>query len=246
MTYPLIILCGGKGTRLRSVVSDRPKVLANIGNHAFLKYLLDYWITQGFTKIVLATGYMSAQVQRFIDKNDFQADIIVSEEMLPLGTGGALKQALHLKKASHQSTHAIVINGDTLNAIDCNKFVKTAIATAADFIMLVRAPNDEDRFGKYYLTNTSEIRLVDEQHSIAVINAGIYLINVENTKRAMRPLPPAFSLEDDYIPQLMKSQQSSIRGIKTSSHFIDIGTPASLEYANSYIPKHFQISGLQR
>lgn len=245
MTYPLIILCGGKGTRLRSVVSDRPKALADIGNRAFLEYLLDYWITQGFTKIVLATGYMSAQVQRFIDKNDFQADIIVSEEMLPLGTGGALKQALHLNGASQQSTHAVVINGDTLNAIDCNKFVKTAIATAADFIMLTRMPNDEDRFGKYYLTNTSEIALEDGQHSIAVVNAGVYLINIENTTRAMRPFPRAFSLEDDYIPQLIESKQPIIRGIQTSGHFIDIGTPTSLEQAQSFIPKHFQPTGVQ-
>lgn len=246
MTYPLIILCGGKGTRLRPVVSDRPKALANIGNHAFLKYLLDYWITQGFTKIVLATGYMSAQVQRFIDKNDFQADIIVSEEMLPLGTGGALKQALHLKKASQQSTHAIVINGDTLNAIDCNKFVKTAIATTADFSMVVRTPNDEKRFGKYYLTTSSEIALKDDQDSIEVVNAGVYLINIESTQRTMGPLPQAFSLENDYIPQLIQSSQSTIKGILTSGHFIDIGTPASLKQAQSYIPNHFRLTGLQR
>jgi len=246
MTHPLIILCGGKGTRLRPLVSNRPKALADIGNQEFLKYLLDYWITQGFTKIVLATGYMGDQVERFVDRNHFQADITISEEVLPLGTGGALKQALHLNKTPQQSTHAIVINGDTLNAIDCKKFVKTAIATAADFIMLVRMPNNEDRFGKYYLKNTSEIALVDKQHSIAVVNAGVYLINIENTKRAMRPLPRAFSLEDDYIPQLIESKQSSIRGIQTSGHFIDIGTPASLEQAQSYIPKHFQLSALQR
>ena len=246
MTHPLIILCGGKGTRLRPVVNDRPKALADIGHHAFLKYLLDYWITQGFTKIVLATGYMSSQVRHFVDKSQFQADITVSEETLPLGTGGALKHALHLSNTSQQSTHAIVINGDTLNAIDCNKFVNTAIATTADFIMLVRAPNDEDRFGKYFLKSSSEIALKDDQHSISVVNAGVYVINVESTQRSMGPLPQAFSLENDYIPQLIESTRSTIRGIRTSGHFIDIGTPASLEQAQSFIPNHFQLTGLQR
>ena len=90
MPFPAIVLAGGLGTRLRSVVADRPKVLAPIAGAPFLAHLIRHLRAEGVRDVVLATGHLSEQVEAFVaaDAPDGMRVQCVREDE-PLGTGGA-------------------------------------------------------------------------------------------------------------------------------------------------------------
>ena len=60
-----LILCGGLGTRLRTIVSDRPKSMAIIQGKPFLEHLMNYWSVQGINSFVLLTGYMHDAIENY-------------------------------------------------------------------------------------------------------------------------------------------------------------------------------------
>src|ERR671910_3457055 len=108
------VLAGGLGTRLRPVVSDRPKALAEIHGRPFLAYLLDQLSTAGCSRVVLCTGHLGEQIERAFDKRYRNLQISYSRETRPLGTGGALRLAL----PDLLSDPVLVMNGDSFCATD--------------------------------------------------------------------------------------------------------------------------------
>ena len=104
-----VILAGGLGTRLRSVVPDRPKVLADVSGRPFIEYLLDQLVTESVQSVVLCTGYKGDQVQNRLGTNYRNMPLHYSREQYPLGTGGALRLALPMI----ESDPVLVLNGDS-------------------------------------------------------------------------------------------------------------------------------------
>ncbi len=109
-----VILAGGFGSRLRPIISDKPKIIVEIQGRPFVTYLLDHIIAAGFQEVILCTGYMSGLVKSEIGDKYKNLQIRYSEETKPLGTGGALRQALPLIKTSK----IMVMNGDSYVGID--------------------------------------------------------------------------------------------------------------------------------
>ena len=109
-----VILAGGFGTRLQSVVNDRPKCLAPIRELPFLAYLFDYLHKQGVSKVILSLGYKHELVEEWLLTygTSLQVSIVIENE--PLGTGGGVKLAL--QKATEKDI--LVINGDTLFSLN--------------------------------------------------------------------------------------------------------------------------------
>lgn len=106
-----IVLAGGFGTRLQSVVADLPKPMAPIGySPFFLSYIFfHYLIRNGITKVILSTGYLHHKIEEYYGTQFNGLVIVYSKEESPLGTGGAIKLALS-KAISEQ---VFIINGDT-------------------------------------------------------------------------------------------------------------------------------------
>src|SRR2546427_262393 len=88
------VLAGGLGTRLRSVVADRPKVLAEIRSQPFLTRLLDQVAAAGCRSVVLCTGYLGEQIERAFVTNYGPLRLIYAREQEPLGTPGDLNVAV--------------------------------------------------------------------------------------------------------------------------------------------------------
>src|SRR6516165_10361461 len=89
-----ILLVGGLGTRLRSVVPSRPKALAPIGDRSFLELLVRQLWLQGIRNLVMCTGYLADQIEnKFGDGRSWGVSIEYSNEERPLGTAGAIKGA---------------------------------------------------------------------------------------------------------------------------------------------------------
>lgn len=111
-----IILCGGRGTRISSIW-DKPKYLLPIHGRPFIEYLLLSLTQRGVTSFILATGYRKDLVREAV--RDLPYDIKFSEEDIPLGTGGAVKNAL--RKADQADV--VICNGDTFFDADLHQMM---------------------------------------------------------------------------------------------------------------------------
>lgn len=217
----IVILCGGLGTRLRSIISDKPKVLAKIGDTTFLDILLNDISIFGLKNIILCVGYLKDQIKRHFDYycNYYNGyNIIFSEEEKPLGTGGAIKNAQSLIKSSP----FIVMNGDSICNIDFREFLNFHINKKALLSMVLSKSTTPQDYGVTTLDNSSRITSFNEKsvnNNNAIINAGIYLMQKDIFYHM--PDRKTFSLEYDLFPKLCNGR---CYGFMTDSQIIDIGT----------------------
>ena len=115
-----VILCGGLGTRLRSVVSDRPKCLAEVNGKSFIYYILDQLAEARIEYVVLAVDYMWEMIEDVI--GDEYRDMVIAYSIDDIeggGTGAALRSALPYISDST----VLIMNGDTYVNISLSDFI---------------------------------------------------------------------------------------------------------------------------
>ena len=139
-----IVLAGGLGTRLASVTSDIPKPMAPIGSRPFLEYLLDYLVEQGAEQAVLAVSHKWEVIQGHFGGTYRGMSLNYSVEEQPLGTGGAIRQALEFLT----DNEVIVLNGDTLFRIDLNGMVNIHRNGGTRLSIALKQVTDSGRFGR--------------------------------------------------------------------------------------------------
>lgn len=224
-----IILAGGLGTRLRSVVADRPKVLAEVGDRPFMVYLLEQLSAAGIQEVILCTGYLGDQVQTTFEKSDRQLNLIYSQEPSPLGTGGALRLALDYIK----SDSVLVMNGDSFCEIGIGDFWRSHGDHQADVTIALTQVSDTSRYGRVEVDSAGKVvNFAEKGNSTGVgwINAGIYVIKQELISEI--PSDRVISLEQEILPAWI--EYKSVYSYPTQGKFIDIGTPTSYALAQSF------------
>lgn len=224
----VVILCGGLGSRLKPVVSDRPKVLAKIGDITFLDILLNSLAKYELKNIILCVGYLKEQIKAHFNSNK-NYNIKFSEEDESLGTGGALKKVKPLIK----SNPFIVMNGDSICNINFHDFYDFHVNKKASLSMaLVRTKAAQD-FGSVILDDSQRITSFKEKvasRDECLINAGIYLMQKDIF--SYMPDKNSFSLEYDLFPKVIEDR---CFGFIVNSELIDIGTPERYENAINLI-----------
>jgi NDP-sugar pyrophosphorylase family protein len=222
------ILAGGLGTRLRSVVTDRPKVLAEVAGRPFLTYWLEVLAAQGFRDVVICSGYLADQVARCFGSSYGPLRLHYSVEQEPLGTGGALRLAL----PRLATDTVMVLNGDSFCETDLATFWRTHRERSSRASMVLHFEPDTRRFGR--VTMTADSRLENflekgEQVRPGWINAGIYLL----PRAWIEAIPEgrSVSLERDLLPSWLAG---GIYGFPSAGRFIDIGTPESFAQAGEF------------
>ena len=128
-----VVLCGGQGKRLRSVVRDVPKVMAKVNGRPFLDFILDHLKTQNISRVILCTGYKADVIEEHYRDRDYGVPIESSKENEPLGTGGALMNA----RGSIYSDPFLVFNGDSFLPVDLQPFLDFHVRTEAEASMTV-------------------------------------------------------------------------------------------------------------
>lgn len=219
MNMEAIILAGGLGTRLRSVVADLPKPMAPVAGRPFLAWLLDELAQAGFTKIILAVGYKHELIQQYFGDHNGPLELVYSIEVEPLGTGGALKQALSLASASQ----VFVINGDTHIALDYQAMRQAHKQAEAKLSIAACAVLDVGRFGAMDIDAEDHVVGFFEKgrSGPGYINGGVYLIAKELLTNSV--LPEKFSFENDVL--LSRLAVIKPLAFKTEGSFLDIGVP---------------------
>src|SRR5947199_10664039 len=223
------VLCGGHGTRLRPVLSDRPKSMALISGTPFLQLLLDRLRCQGVDDVILGTGYMTEKIESYFGSgNDLGMRIRYSREDEPLGTGGALKLAEPLI-----SDPELVLNGDSYVEWNLNPMLELFRAKDADLVLVLQAVADVTRYGTVALDHDGRVTEFIEKGIRAgpgLINAGVYLLR----KEVVRGLPAgtAISLERDIFPRLL---DRGVYGLVCKGLFMDIGIPDDFNRAQALL-----------
>lgn len=220
MIVEAIVLAGGKGTRLQSVVKDLPKPMADIHGKPFLFYLLRYLQQQGITRAILSVGYKADMIQEYFQRNpilDFKIEYCIESE--PLGTGGAIQQAL----SRAQSPEILVTNGDTMFAVDIPWFVAQHYQMQADVSIGLKKMINFDRYGVVSINGQQDIIGFEEKRprTEGYINAGLYLFPKNLFQRFS--MPNKFSLEQDFLPKFLG--QYRLKACICDGYFIDIGIP---------------------
>jgi len=217
MKREVLVLCGGQGTRLRSVVGDRPKGLADIAGRAFLDILVDALLAQGFRRLVLCTGYGAEQIEQHFARRT-GAELLFSVEQKPLGTGGALRHALHLVRAD---TFAVV-NGDSFCRVEYADLFRLHQRTrAAASVVLTPATERTDVGFAEVAADGRVVSFNEKQARAPLVNAGIYVLARQLIER--HPAGAAFSLERELLPQAIRA--GTCYGHIVPGPLVDIGTP---------------------
>ena len=215
-----IILAGGKGTRLQSVVSVVPKPMADIAGRPFLCYQIDHLIKHGVSRLILSVGYKSESIIEYFQNSYKGIPIIYAIENQPLGTGGAIRLAL----SKCETDNILVINGDTFIDIDFNKIQYLHHHFSSAFTIATIQINSSGRYGGLSINNKCILEgfVPRKEKGQYFINAGIYMIN----KRSFieETIGEPFSLETDFLA--VKIDTHKIHVVPYSNkYFIDIGIP---------------------
>lgn len=220
-----IILAGGLGTRLRSVVSDVPKCMAPVNGIPFLHYVIEYLKNQGVEKFIFSIGYLSEAIEHFLSLNHSSLHYQLSVEEEPLGTGGAIYLALQKSTAEN----VFALNGDTLFKADLHALHQLHIRKQAACSLALKPMRQFDRYGVVELDENNCISSFKEKkyYENGLINGGIYLIN--RPQFLARPFPQKFSFEKDYLESTV--EEGTLYGIEQDEYFIDIGIPQDYEKA---------------
>lgn len=221
-----IILAGGMGTRLRSVVSDVPKCMAPVAGKPFLYYLFTTLIESGFTHIILSLGYKHEVIEEWIASGSLPIAISSVTEDTPLGTGGAVKLAL--SRANEEEV--FILNGDTFFEVSFTDMLTLHKQTRSAATLALKEMRQFDRYGVVDIEMPSNriLRFHEKQYcESGLINGGIYLIN----RRELDGYPAKFSLEKDFFEKQLSS--STLSGYISNGYFIDIGIPEDYERAQT-------------
>ena len=222
-----VILAGGLGTRLRSVVADKPKVLADVGGRPFLEYLFDQLAREGVRSVVLCTGYMGDQIAHRFGTAYNQMVLHYSPEPHPLGTGGALRLALPMLK----SETALVLNGDSYCGARLDEFMTWHTDRQSDATILLAQIDDTRRYGRVEIDDRGRILRFSEKTDTegpGWINAGIYLVR----HHMLESIEPgrAVSIEREVFPDWMGK---GLHGFPCEARLWDIGVPSAYAQANA-------------
>jgi D-glycero-alpha-D-manno-heptose 1-phosphate guanylyltransferase len=217
---PVLLLVGGMGTRLRSVISDKPKPLAPIGGICFLELLVMQLASQGFHHLVMCTGFRASQIQQeFGGGSKWNVTIDYSEESRPLGTAGAIKLA---ERFVSKTPEFVVMNGDSFLELDLHRLIRFHQEHGGSASMAVCQVPNAARYGTVHVGEKNRVVRFSEKTGIpepGVINGGVYVFNREILQNIS---DGPSSLEKDVFPALLNQ---GIFALEQDGIFIDIGTP---------------------
>ena len=225
----VVILAGGRGTRIRGVLGDTPKILAPVNGTAFLDIQLSRLRQFGVKRFVLCLGHLADRVRKHIGS---EMDVELSIEPEPLGTGGAVRFA----RQKLCSDPVLVMNGDTWLAADLCGFVERHRQSCASISMLCVPVLDSARFDVVEIDTDGVLTFPSREQGRDdigpnLISAGNYLLS----RSALDALDAnaGESLEHDL---LRRGVLGPILGfVPKDTSFIDIGTPDSLRDAGRLI-----------
>jgi len=226
-----ILLCGGAGLRLRSVIGDTPKGMAEVAGRPFLEVLLRQLRRYEFGRVILAVGYGMHVIRSRFGTDAFGMRLEYSVESSPLGTGGAVRQAAD----SVKSDSVLIMNGDSYTDVDLCRVVKDHRTSRAEASVVVVPADGRSDCGTIRLGPDGRVITFEEKKGTAdanYVNAGIYVV----ARRLLYDIPPGIqvSIEREVFPRWL-DEGYDIRASVTLGRCVDIGTPERYQLAQDLL-----------
>jgi len=222
----VVILAGGRGTRLQSVPGDVPKPLRPVNGRPFLSYLVEQVRAAGARRVILSLGYRPEAFTDFAAREGLE----MSVEKEALGTGGGLRNALPLLRAET----LMAMNGDSYAAVDLGLLAALQRRRKARATMLLAEVEDASRYGRVEIDEDGSVLQFAEKGEAGpgLINAGVYVLQ----KSVVAEIPEGrpVSLERETFPSLIGNR---FFGEPGTFAFMDIGTPESYAASSEFFQK---------
>jgi D-glycero-alpha-D-manno-heptose 1-phosphate guanylyltransferase len=230
MIKEAVILAGGLGTRLKTMVSDIPKPMALIRNLPFLLYLLEHLHKYKFEKIILAAGYKYEVIESYFGTSYKNMKLVYSVENVPLGTGGAISKASGLIS----SDYFFVLNGDTYFELDFDRMEETFIKSKSGLMIALKPMTSFDRYGSV-VTSGEKIISFNEKRFCekGLINGGIYIIMKDWLNE--KAIGNVYSFEKDILEKVVPGEK--VAYYISDNYFIDMGVPEDYIKASEELPE---------
>ena len=222
-----IVLCGGAGLRLRSVIGDAPKAMARIAGRPFMELLLRQLQRHGFQRVVLAVGYQMEVIRSYFGERAFGLHLTYSGESAPLGTGGAIRNAARLV----ESNTLLVMNGDSYTDVDLLRLVSDHREANADISLVVVPTDGRHDCGSVMVDKSGRLARFEERahpDGAQYLSAGIYVISRE----VLHDIPAGLqtSIEQELFPRWL-DEGKYLKAFACLGPCVDIGTPERLRNA---------------
>ena len=228
--HEAVILAGGRGTRIQHLLHNLPKPMASVAGRPFLEWVILLLKDQGVRRVILSTGYRGEVIEEYFgDGTKWEMDIGYSRDPFPLGTGGAVRQAI----GQIRSGRFLVLNGDSYCRFDLNRLERTHEKSHARVTIWLSMMEDYRRYGSVEIDAESAIRSFREKSPEkrgGLVNAGIYLF--ERTAAEQISERTATSIETDILPGLICQGLFAVVG---DHPLLDIGTPETFSQATHFM-----------
>ena len=232
MNIKALILAGGLGNRIRSVESEKPKVMIEINNKPFVHYIIEELIKSGITSIIILCGHKYEYIINYFSKvNIPDTNIIFSIEGKLMGTAGSLLNVKNFLKDSS----ILLQNGDTYVNVNYEIFYKQHKELSANFSISINDVNNNLNINTDYagieIDGNNRLISYNEKNKGRYASCGVYLFEYEVFKH-LSVIP--CSIEYDLIPFLL-SKNEPIYSYEIDEPFFDIGTPEGLQHFKNHI-----------
>jgi mannose-1-phosphate guanylyltransferase len=221
-----ILLVGGFGTRLMPLTKNTPKPMLTVAGVPVTEHQIAMAKSAGITEIVLATSYLSEIfIPYFGDGTKWGIKIKYAVEIEPLGTGGAIRNAMKLLDTDES---VVVLNGDVLSSHNLTEQIRQHEAHSADVTLHLTEVHDARAFGCVPTDSNGRVTAFLEKMNNPVtnqINAGCYVFNPRIISTI--PIDTVVSVERETFPQLVASG-AKVFGYVENAYWLDIGTPRAL------------------
>lgn len=219
MIKTAIILAGGFGTRLQSVVSEVPKPMAPVAGRPFLEFLLANARQQGVKQAVLSVGYKHEIIEAHFGDEFLGMKLCYALETEPLGTGGAIWNGLQYC----EDETVVVMNGDSLFEVDIQRLYEHKVGKNADMVLSLKPMENFDRYGVVEVNEEDRILQFKEKtfRAEGLINGGVYCFDTSWARSL--DLSGRFSFEKEVLEKNVTN--SAFYGFVSEAYFIDIGIP---------------------
>ncbi len=220
-----LILAGGLGTRLRSVVDDRPKPMAEVAGKPFLEHLMRYWLRQGIERFILSVGYRAEQIERYFGSTFEGSKVEYVQERIPLDTGGAL---MLCRERTTLAEPFLLLNGDTYFSVSLQALQEIAKQSHADWVLSLFPTKNRSRYLSIRVDDSGLISLENRvepepQSRTNWANGGVYWVNPQALEVFSGSITK-INLESGIFPRCVELGQLFF-GLCSEEQFVDIGVP---------------------
>ncbi|HLD34123.1 MAG TPA: sugar phosphate nucleotidyltransferase [Candidatus Nanoarchaeia archaeon] len=213
-----VILCGGKGTRLRPITQEIPKPLIPVHGKALVEHLIDLFKKYGIKDIILSVGYKKEKIKEYFgngQKLGVNISYIEESEDAPLGTAGPLKKARDIFKEAF-----IVTNGDELKDINLDEMYDIHKSNKAKITIALTTVPDPSNYGVAELSGSRILRFIEKPPKAPsnLINSGLYIVEPD----ALDLIPDGYAmLEKDVFP--IVAYNGGLFGYPFTGQWMDTG-----------------------